>query len=142
MLDIKQFSSDLIDSSLDEKLLVFKEIKIIFTRYDFDLLFPAGYNICIFPGAGPGLEFWLRINLSLSTSFCMQQLVHGSNIFQGQTEVFVGCFKKFSCLLPKLIQARKTKVICFDKDKKHQIYIYMHAVKKPNLNPDILPNRS
>ena len=48
MLDIKQFSSDLIDSSLDiltvdEKLLVFKEIKIIFTRYDFDLLFPAGH---------------------------------------------------------------------------------------------------
>jgi hypothetical protein len=47
MLDIKQFSSDLIDSSLDiltldEKLLVFKEIKIIFTRYDFDLLFPNG----------------------------------------------------------------------------------------------------
>jgi hypothetical protein len=47
MLDIKQFSSDLIDSSLDilivdEKLLVFKEIKIIFTRYDFDLLFPVG----------------------------------------------------------------------------------------------------
>jgi hypothetical protein len=37
MLDIKQFSSDLIDSYLDiltfdEKLLVFKEIKIIFTR--------------------------------------------------------------------------------------------------------------
>jgi hypothetical protein len=50
MLDIKQFSSDLIDSyldilTLDEKLLVFKEIKIIFTRYDFDLLFPVGdYN--------------------------------------------------------------------------------------------------
>jgi hypothetical protein len=48
MLDIKQFSSDLIDSyldilTLDEKLLVFKEIKIIFTRYDFDLLFPVGY---------------------------------------------------------------------------------------------------
>jgi hypothetical protein len=47
MLDIKQFSSDLIDSYLDiltfdEKLLVFKEIKIIFTRYDFDLLFPVG----------------------------------------------------------------------------------------------------
>jgi hypothetical protein len=47
MLDIKQFSSDLIDSypdilTLDEKLLVFKEIKIIFTRYDFDLLFPVG----------------------------------------------------------------------------------------------------
>jgi Cu2+-containing amine oxidase len=47
MLDIKQFSSDQIDSSLDiltvdEKLLVFKEIKIIFTRYDFDLLFPVG----------------------------------------------------------------------------------------------------
>jgi hypothetical protein len=58
MLDIKQFSSDLIDSyldilTLDEKLLVFKEIKIIFTRYDFDLLFPVGvestliYNIPI-----------------------------------------------------------------------------------------------
>jgi hypothetical protein len=50
MLDIKQFSSDLIDSSLDiltvdEKFLVFKEIKIIFTRYDFDLLFPAGLVI-------------------------------------------------------------------------------------------------
>jgi hypothetical protein len=49
MLDIKQFSSDLIDSYLDiltvdEKLLVFKEIKIIFTRYDFDLLFPAGVH--------------------------------------------------------------------------------------------------
>jgi hypothetical protein len=48
MLDIKQFSSDLIDSYLDmltfdEKLLVFKEIKIIFTRYDFDLLFPVGW---------------------------------------------------------------------------------------------------
>jgi hypothetical protein len=48
MLDIKQFSSDLIDSSLDiltvnEKLLAFKEIKIIFTRYDFDQLFPVGY---------------------------------------------------------------------------------------------------
>jgi hypothetical protein len=47
MLDIKQFSSDLIDSyldilTLDEMLLVFKEIKIIFTRYDFDLLFPVG----------------------------------------------------------------------------------------------------
>jgi hypothetical protein len=47
MLDIKQFSSDLIDSSLDiltvdEKLLAFKEIKIIFTRYDFDQLFPVG----------------------------------------------------------------------------------------------------
>jgi hypothetical protein len=47
MLDIKQFSSDLIDSYLDiltfdEKLLVFKEIKIIFTRYDFDLLFTVG----------------------------------------------------------------------------------------------------
>jgi hypothetical protein len=47
MLDIKQFSTDLIDSyldilTLDEKLLVFKEIKIIFTRYDFDLLFPVG----------------------------------------------------------------------------------------------------
>jgi hypothetical protein len=39
--------SDLIDSSLDiltvdEKLLVFKEIKIIVTRYDFDQLFPVG----------------------------------------------------------------------------------------------------
>jgi hypothetical protein len=47
MLDIKQFSSDLIDGSLDiltvdEKLLVFKEIKIIFTRYYFDQLFPVG----------------------------------------------------------------------------------------------------
>jgi hypothetical protein len=47
MLDINQFSSDLIDSYLDiltfdEKLLVFKEIKIIFPRYDFDLLFPVG----------------------------------------------------------------------------------------------------
>jgi hypothetical protein len=47
MLDIKQFSSDLIDSSLDiltvnEKLLAFKEIKIIFTRYDFDQSFPVG----------------------------------------------------------------------------------------------------
>jgi hypothetical protein len=50
MLDIKQFSSDLIDSYLDiltfdEKLLVFKEIKIIFTRYDFDLLFPVGAGL-------------------------------------------------------------------------------------------------
>jgi hypothetical protein len=27
---------------IDEKLLVFIEIKIIFTRYDFDLLFPVG----------------------------------------------------------------------------------------------------
>jgi hypothetical protein len=50
MLDIKQFSSDLIDSyldilTLDEKLLVFKEIKIIFTRYDFDLLFPVGLDL-------------------------------------------------------------------------------------------------
>jgi hypothetical protein len=47
MLDIKQFSSDLIDSYLDiltfdEKLLVFKEIKIISSKYDFDLLFPVG----------------------------------------------------------------------------------------------------
>jgi hypothetical protein len=47
MLDTNFFSSDLIDSSLDiltfdEKLLVFKEIKIIFTRHDFDLLFPVG----------------------------------------------------------------------------------------------------
>jgi hypothetical protein len=46
MLDIKQFSSDLIDNSLDiltvdEKLLAFKEIKTIFTRYDFDQLFPV-----------------------------------------------------------------------------------------------------
>jgi hypothetical protein len=53
MLDIKQFSSDLIDSSLDiltvdEKLLVFKEIKIIFTRYDFDLLFPVGAKTWVF----------------------------------------------------------------------------------------------
>jgi hypothetical protein len=59
MLDIKQFSSDLIDSYLDiltfdEKLLVFKEIKIIFTRYDFDLLFPVGY--------GPGIELAFRSN--------------------------------------------------------------------------------
>jgi hypothetical protein len=51
MLDIKQFSSDIIDSYLDiltfdEKLLVFKEIKIIFTRYDFDLLFPVGGLLC------------------------------------------------------------------------------------------------
>jgi hypothetical protein len=50
MLDIKQFSSDLIDSYLDiltfdEKLLVFKKIKIIFTRYDFDLLFPVGMSL-------------------------------------------------------------------------------------------------
>jgi hypothetical protein len=50
MLDIKQFLSDLIDSYLDiltfdEKLLVFKEIKIIFTRYDFDLLFPVGVSL-------------------------------------------------------------------------------------------------
>jgi hypothetical protein len=49
MLDIKQFSSDLIDSYLDiltfdEKLLVFIEIKIIFTRYDFDILFPVGHQ--------------------------------------------------------------------------------------------------
>jgi hypothetical protein len=28
--------------TVDEKLLVFKEIKIIFTRYDFDLLIPVG----------------------------------------------------------------------------------------------------
>jgi hypothetical protein len=58
MLDIKQFSSDLIDSSLDiltvdEKLRVFKEIKIIFTRYDFDLLFPAGH--CEISAAPPTL---------------------------------------------------------------------------------------
>jgi hypothetical protein len=47
MLDTIYFLSDLIDSSLDiltvdEKLLAFKEIKIIFTRYDFDQLFPVG----------------------------------------------------------------------------------------------------
>jgi hypothetical protein len=47
MLDTTYFISDLIDSSLDiltvdEKLLAFKEIKIIFTRYDFDQLFPVG----------------------------------------------------------------------------------------------------
>jgi hypothetical protein len=47
MLDTTYFLSDLIDSSLDiltvdEKLQAFKEIKIIFTRYDFDQLFPVG----------------------------------------------------------------------------------------------------
>jgi hypothetical protein len=47
MLYTTYFLSDLIDSSLDiltddEKLLAFKEIKIIFTRYDFDQLFPVG----------------------------------------------------------------------------------------------------
>jgi hypothetical protein len=47
MLDTTYFLSDLIDSFLDiltfdEKLLEFKEIKIIFTRYDFDQLFPVG----------------------------------------------------------------------------------------------------
>jgi hypothetical protein len=75
MLDVKQFSSDLIDSSLDiltvdEKLLVFKEIKIIFTRYDFDLLFPAGFpregglnchsNI---HGVGVGKIYFLKFNI-------------------------------------------------------------------------------
>jgi hypothetical protein len=47
MLYTTYFLSDLIDSSLDiltvdKKLLAFKEIKIIFTRYDFDQLFPVG----------------------------------------------------------------------------------------------------
>jgi hypothetical protein len=56
-LDIKQFSSDLIDSYLDiltfdEKLLVFKEIKIIFTRHDFDLLFLVGEENNLDTGIG------------------------------------------------------------------------------------------
>jgi hypothetical protein len=48
------FSSDLIDSSLDilkvdEKLLAFKEIKIIFAKYDFDQIFPVGmYDLLSF----------------------------------------------------------------------------------------------
>jgi hypothetical protein len=71
MLDIKQFSSDLIDSyldilTLDEMLLVFKEIKIIFTRYDFDLLFPVGLGISLGPsrnqlsGRAPSVIVWLH----------------------------------------------------------------------------------
>jgi hypothetical protein len=69
MLDIKQFSSDLIDSYLDiltvdEKLLAFKEIKIIFTRYDFDQLFPVGmYSDKI------QLSFFTTTNLVFQSSF-------------------------------------------------------------------------
>jgi hypothetical protein len=47
--------------TLDEKLLVFKEIKIIFTRYDFDLLFPVGEQTVHNTELVLRFDIWLHI---------------------------------------------------------------------------------
>jgi hypothetical protein len=67
MLDTTYFLSDLIDSSLDiltvdEKLLAFKEIKIILTRYDFDQLFLVGNLGCS--------QFLLHYTIKVEVSGC------------------------------------------------------------------------